>query len=437
MSNSIRRFLRGTKRVVVPVVVVGMIGMAAMPFSQAAVDRGASGIVPGQYIIVMKDGVADGTDMVADQLERSHRIRTEARFYRVLRGFTATLSDAQLAEVKNDPRIAAVVPDRIVEAFGPTRLAPSFSRVTVPQPAQVVPTGVARIGAATDSGTGAGVTVAVIDTGINLSHPDLKANIVANKNCLAPRKTGTDDNGHGTHVAGTIAALDNSIGVVGVAPQAKLAAVKVLNSKGAGTWSSVICGIDWVTQNAARYGITVANMSLGGAGVSDGDCGATNADPLHQAICRSRDAGITYVVAGGNNGADASGFVPAAYTDAVIAVSALADSDGIAGGSGSATTYGPDDTFATFSNYGNIIPIGAPGVGIRSTWLGTGYATLSGTSMAAPHVAGVVALYGAAHPGVTWTAIRDALVSAGEVLGAGHSDPSGVHPEPVVRVPAL
>ena len=165
-----------------------------------------------------------------------------------------------------------------------------------------------------------------------LSHPDLKTNIIANKSCVSGAKNGNDDNGHGTHVAGTIAAIDNSIGVVGVAPEAKLIAVKVLNRNGSGTWSSVICGIDWVTANAVKYNIKVANMSLGGSGSSDNNCGYTNNDPLHKAICKSRDAGIVYAVAAGNETNSTNISVPASYNDTVITVSALSDSDGVPGG---------------------------------------------------------------------------------------------------------
>jgi subtilisin family serine protease len=287
----------------------------------------------------------------------------------------------------------------------------------------------------TNKGTGIGV--AVIDTGIDLTHPDLAANIVANTSCVRGKKNGNDDNGHGTHVAGTIAAIQNSSGVVGIAPEAKLVAVKVLNAQGSGTWSSIICGIDWVTANASKYNIKVANMSLGGGGSSDNNCGNTNGDALHKAICKSRDAGITYVVAAGNDGNNASNFVPAAYDDAVITVSALADSDGKSGGLGAATGNGADDTFAGFSNYGSIVDIGAPGVNIYSTWKGGSYNTISGTSMATPHVTGAAALYVKSHPGSSWTQIRDGLKAAGEALNAGHTDPSGLHPEPVLLAGGL
>ena len=146
---------------------------------------------------------------------------------------------------------------------------------------------------------------------------------------------------------------------------------------------------------------------------------------------------MTIVVAAGNSGADASTSVPSAYDDAVITVSALADADGRPGGLGGATAYGADDTFAGFSNYGPAVDIGAPGVGIYSTWKGGAYNTISGTSMASPHVAGAAALYLATHGGASWTEVRDALRAGGEVAGAGHEDPSGLHAEPVLLTDPL
>ena len=148
-------------------------------------------------------------------------------------------------------------------------------------------------------------------------------------------------------------------------------------------------------------------------GASHNNCGNTNNDALHKAICRARDAGVTIIVAAGNSGANTNNYVPASYDDAVITVSALADSDGKLGGLGAALSYGADDTFATFSNYGSAVDIGAPGVNIYSTWIGNTYKTISGTSMASPHVAGAAALYIATHPTAQWTEVKNALVSAG------------------------
>ena len=379
--------------------------------------------IPGQYIVVFKDTVQD-VDAAADDIEKKHGGSRIAAYHHALKGFAANLSSDEAEKVKTDPRVAFVSEDRIVSIV-----------------AQTLPTGVNRVDAeqtATHTNKGTGVNVAIIDTGIDLKHPDLQANIVGGKNC-STGKSYNDGNGHGTHVAGTVAALDNGLGVVGVAPEAKLWAVRVLNNAGMGSWSSVICGVDFITSKAPANGgpITVANMSLGGGGSSDNNCGNTNGDALHKAICKSRDAGDAYVVAAGNSGDNASKFVPAAYDDAVITVSALADSDGLPGGTGAPTSYGPDDTFATFSNFGNAVDLGAPGVTIFSTWKGRTYATLSGTSMASPHVAGAAALYLNDNPGSTWTQIRDGLQAAGEALGFGHTDPSGLHPEPVLQVSSL
>jgi subtilisin family serine protease len=376
--------------------------------------------IPGQYIVVLKDE-AQNPQNVANEMAKTHGLSVEHVYTTVLKGFSATVPRAWLERVRSDPRVQFVSEDREVSAV-----------------AQTTPTGISRVQAplnTTNKGTGVGV--AVIDTGIDLAHADLKTNIVANKSCIRAKKNGNDDNGHGSHVSGTIAALDNGIGVVGAAPQAKLIAVKVLNSAGSGTWSSVICGIDWVTANTSQYNIKVANMSLGGGGTSDNNCGNLNNDALHKAICNSTAAGVTYVVAAGNDGANASSFVPAAYDDTVITVSALADSNGQAGGLGAATSYGADDTFASFSNYGSTVDLGAPGVAIYSTWKSGSYKTISGTSMATPHVAGAAALYVASHPGAAWSQVRAGLQAIAESLNNGHTDPSGLHPEPVVQANAL
>lgn len=413
--------------------------------------QGKSDVIPDKFIVVLKDNTGNPQD-VASEMARTHGLSVEHVYTTALKGFSATIPQARLDKVKEDGRVQFVSQDRVVTIAarggipGPNPTpTPSPTPTTSPTPtpsptpspsSQVTPTGISRIGL-NSLNKGTGVGVAVIDTGIDLSHPDLASNIVANTTCIVGTATGNDDNGHGSHVAGTIAAIDDNIGVVGVAPEAKLAAVKVLNKSGSGTISTVICGIDWVTANAATYNIKVANMSLGGLGSSDNNCGNTNDDALHKAICNSTNAGITYAVAAGNSSADASTFVPAAYDDTVITVSALADSDGQPGGLGSATLYGADDTFASFSNFGAVVDLGAPGVSIYSTWKKGGYNTISGTSMATPHVTGSAALYIKSHLGATWSQVRDGLKAAAETLGNGHTDPSGLHPEPVVQANTL
>ena len=206
-----------------------------------------------------------------------------------------------------------------------------------------------------------------------------------------------------------------------MAPGARIWPVKVLTDAGTGLNSDVICGIDYVTAHADE--IEVANMSLGGGGEDDGSCGARNDDAMHAAICESVAAGVTYVVAAGNDSADASTSTPAAY-DEVITVSALADFDGLPGGGAPSTCRNDqDDTFASFSNYGSDVDLIAPGVCIESTSMLGGYDTLSGTSMASPHVAGAAALYAANNPGASPAQVKSALQNAGSTDWSDADDP--------------
>lgn len=241
---------------------------------------------------------------------------------------------------------------------------------TSPQPTQTIPWGIEAVQSPTAWSLyrGAGVIVGVVDTGIQPDHPDLAANIVGGENFVLPT-TGNpvvdptkwaDDHGHGTHVAGTIAALDNSIGVVGVAPQAKLFAAKVMNSSGTGYLSAVADGILACVANGAQ----VINLSVGGS---------RDAEVLRLAVQYAANQGATLVAAAGNEGCECP-LYPASYPE-VLRISAV-DSR---------------LRLASFSNFGDI-DFTAPGKSVRSTVMGSGYATYSGTSMAAPHVSGVVAL---------------------------------------------
>ncbi|MBN1538629.1 MAG: S8 family peptidase [Candidatus Thermoplasmatota archaeon] len=237
--------------------------------------------------------------------------------------------------------------------------------VPEPDPDQEIPWGVLRINAddVWDTWTGSGVKVAILDTGIDKDHPDLKyaggVNFVPVRRRVDPTNF-NDDNGHGTHVAGTIAAKNNEIGVVGVAPDASIYAVKVLDRTGSGYASWIISGIEWAITN----NMDVISMSLG-----------TSEDypPLHTAITNAYNAGIVIVAAAGNDGSTVS--YPAKYGE-VIAVSATDITN----------------TIASWSNRGAEIEVAAPGVSIKSTWNNGGYTTISGTSMACPHVTGVAAL---------------------------------------------
>ncbi len=208
-----------------------------------------------------------------------------------------------------------------------------------------------------------------------------------------------------------------------MAPGARIWPVRVLNAAGVGSSSDVICGIDYVTSKASQ--IEVANMSLGGSGSDDGNCGNTNGDAEHKAICRSVAAGITYAVAAGNDSADASTSTPAAY-DEVITVSALSDFNGLPGGGAPSTCRADvDDTFADYSNYGADVDLIAPGTCIYSTWMNGGYNTISGTSMATPHVTGAAALYKSTHPSATPAQVKAALQAAGSTNWNNVDDPDG------------
>ncbi|HEX6306190.1 MAG TPA: S8 family serine peptidase, partial [Anaerolineales bacterium] len=221
---------------------------------------------------------------------------------------------------------------------------------------------------------------------------------------------------HGTHVAGSIAAIDDGVGVVGVAPGARIWAVKVLNSRGSGYTSWIVAGIDWVAANANT--IEVANMSLGGSGFNQAE---------YDAIQGAVNKGVAFAVAAGNSDADANNYSPAAF-DNVLTVSALADFDGRPGGLGSQTCRrDQDDTLADFSNWGDAVQIAAPGVCILSTFpLEQGeYGTISGTSMASPHAAGALALLASANKPTNASQVQNLY---NQVINAGNfnwTDDSG------------
>jgi subtilisin len=335
---------------------VAVVAVAAFVAAPASSEPPAS-----PYVVVLVDGA--NSRAVARDHARSAGAEISHFYGHALAGYAARLTPAGLAAVRSDARVRYVTPDRQLGLA-----------------AQVLPTGVDRIDgelSSTLAGNGSGsvdADVAVLDTGVDSDHPDL--DVAGGVGCVQGAGDFEDGNGHGTHVAGTIAAKD-------------------------GSFASVICGIDWATGTRLdadpSNDIEVANMSLSGGGTDDGNCGEDNNDALHAAICRSTDAGITYVVAAGNLARDFRNRVPAAY-DEVLTVTAVSDFDGQPGALGSPTCRSDeDDTFANFSNFATLNDdqshtIAGPGVCILSTWKNGSYNTISGTSMATPHLAGTATL---------------------------------------------
>jgi subtilisin family serine protease len=306
-------------------------------------------------------------------MEARDRFRAQHVFSHAIRGFAARLSPEQIATLEADLNVAYVEPDGVMTVV------------------QTLPWGINRIDAdvsSTKAGNGTGavsnVRAYVIDTGIDATHRDL--NVVRHVNFASGQNS--DCNGHGTHVAGTIAARDNTVDVVGVAPGAPLTGVKVLGCSGSGSTSGVIKGVDWVTANAQKP--AVANMSLGGS-VSQA---------LDDAVKKSASRGVFYAVAAGNSGASACNSSPAragaGSNNGVMTVAATDSSD----------------REASWSNYGSCVDVWAPGVSVLSTRLHGGTTTLSGTSMASPHVAGGGALYLSSHTTATPASVESALKSA-------------------------
>ncbi len=416
--------------------IITVTALLAALVASPAFGAGGDDRVPDRYIVTFTDDVANPAT-VAKELAQTHGLGLRHTYTAALKGFAALIPDARLDKIQNDARVRYIIPDQ-VDVLHP----------------QGTPTGVNRIevdlNPAPTAADPVDLDIAVIDTGIDLDHPDL--NVVSyisftgiggggDEDNSSP--AGGDNNGHGTHVAGTLAARDNGIDVVGVAPRARLHAIQVCNSGGLCARSDIIAGIDYLTANAGV--IEVANMSLGGSGSDDGNCGLSNNDPEHEAICNAVAAGVVFVVSAGNSSANAANFIPAAY-DEVITVSALADFNGKAGGGGDPTCRtDEDDSFANFSNFGADVDLMAPGVCILSTWKNGGTNTISGTSMASPHVAGTVGLYIAKNGRATNSnevyAIRDALVAAGiqQTDACGLStfdDPDGIA-EPIVFANAM
>lgn len=322
-------------------------------------------IIQGKYIVSYKPSAVNARTMSSQRLTDISRTTLEKNSIRATAleqsfagepgGFIASLSDDEAARLKNDASIDIVEPDRIV-ALG--------ACFTVVEP-RLITWSVNRVG----YGDGTGKTAWIIDSGIDFDHPDLNVDVTRSRSFISGVTSADDENGHGTHVAGIVGAKNNTIGILGVASGAKLVSLRVLKADGEGTLSSIIQALAYVNANGAAG--DVINMSLGEEGVSS---------TLDQQVQSTAARGILIAIAAGNDSKPAHDFSPGRANGPNIFTVSATDSLG---------------KFASFSNYGNdVVDVAAPGVSIISTYKNGRYAIMSGTSMAAPHVAGLLLLKG-------------------------------------------
>ncbi len=350
--------------------------------------------IPGHYIVVLKDSVEHPGEVASAQVDDlGGRVGFVYRY--ALKGYSAVLGREAVQALRSDPRVKYVTPDSVGEGG-----------------AQSTPTGIKRVFASANENLAinekndvwVNADVAILDTGVDFSHPDL--NPTYSMDCIPPEEepeveecekgNGTDPLGHGTHVAGTVGAIDNDFGVVGVAPGVRIASVRVISGNNVVWQSWLVAGIDWVTSKADFF--EVANASLW--------CKECTWSAAGEAIEGAVEAGVVFVTIAGNNGKlEAKENAPAKVPDA-ITVGAIADLDGAPGGEGEAPLcdleqyeedWGAeeDDTWANISSWGTAVDVVAPGVCINSTLPGEAYGYSYGTSMAAPHVAGAAAILAA------------------------------------------
>jgi subtilisin family serine protease len=353
--------------------------------TEPALDAQAD-LIPGQYIVVLKPSAP--VRQVMNAVVPMPGVEMRYVYGTALNGFAAKLSPAALAQLTADPNVAYIEQDQYMKADA-TQTGATWGIDRIDQ------RNLPLSGTYTYTSTGAGVTAYIIDTGINTTHGQFGGRASVGYDAIGDGRNGIDCNGHGTHVSGTVGGS-----TYGVAKSVALKAVRVLDCAGSGTNSGVIAGVNWVTAN--HSGPSVANMSLGG--------GASTA--LDNAVAASIASGVTYAIAAGNSNRDACNYSPA-RTAAAITV-------------GATTTT---DARASYSNYGRCLDIFAPGSGITSAWIGSSTATntISGTSMATPHVAGVAALYLAINGSATPATVRDALVAngtTGKVTSPGRNSPN-------------
>ena len=345
--------------------------------------------IDGAYIVVLNDDVKETeVDGESDRICNQRKSKKNKSFKYALKGFSVNLTAEEIEEVRKDPRVKYIEQDQVATAVAVTQPDATWGLDRLDQPSLPLNT------TYTYNNNGSTVDAYIFDSGIRLDHAQFTNRVLSGFNAITPGASANDDNGHGSHVAGTVGGT-----TYGVAKGIRLIPVKVLNAAGSGSFSAIIAGIDWAISNHTTKP-AVGNMSLGGVGTS-----AT----LEAAVRRAIADGIVMCLAAGNNAIDASLFTPARTPEAITV---------------GATTR--TDARSSFSNHGSVVDIFAPGTEITSAWFtsSTALNTINGTSMASPHVAGVAALYLENNLGAT-TAQVEAALKSNAVPGAITGLPAG------------
>ncbi|MFJ9825913.1 S8 family peptidase [Streptomyces sp. NPDC101160] len=375
-----RRRLAAAGAIAVAALALGSLSTAPATAAGSAAEgvilnAGAEGTVADSYIVTLRDSAARADTAQGRAVATKFGAKIRRTYHAALNGYSVELSEAQAKRLAADPAVRSVSQNRVFHIDGTQTSPPSWGLDRIDQKALPLNQSYTYPDSA-----GQGVTAYIIDTGVRITHTDFAGRASYGYDAIDNDNTAQDGHGHGTHVAGTVAGSS-----YGVAKKAKIVGVRVLDNSGSGTTEQVVAGIDWVTQNAVKP--AVANMSLGG-GVDT---------VLDDAVRRSIASGVTYAVAAGNETDNAANHSPARVAEAITV---------------GATTS--SDARASYSNYGSGLDLFAPGSSITSSW-GTGDTatnTISGTSMATPHVTGAAALYLADHPTAIPAAVSAALTAA-------------------------